>query len=171
MAYVMYPDVLGDFANHKRIYGEVMNIPTPVYLYGLPMHEEVQIELDEGKTLFIKLVAIGGENQDGEVTVYFELNGQPRSINIMTESAAANSTARRQAELGNEDHVGAPMPGLVVNVHVKEGDEILKNTPIAVMEAMKMETTIMAERDGVVGEVLVVAGDNVKAKDLLMVYK
>ncbi|MDD7984536.1 pyruvate carboxylase [Lentisphaera marina] len=171
MAYVMYPDVFVDFANHKRVYGEVMNIPTPVYFYGLPMHEEVQIELDEGKTLFIKLVAIGAENQDGECTVYFELNGQPRSINIITESAAANSTARRQAELGNEDQVGAPMPGLLVNVHVKVGDEIRKNTPIAVMEAMKMETTIMAERDGVIAEVLVVAGDNVKAKDLLVVYK
>jgi pyruvate carboxylase len=171
MAYVMYPDVFVEFANHKRIYGEVMNIPTPVYLYGLPMHEEVQIELDEGKTLFIKLVAIGAENSDGEVTVYFELNGQPRSINIMTEAAAANSSARKQAELGNEDHVGAPMPGMVVSIHVQAGDEIKKNTPIAVMEAMKMETTIMAERDGVVTEVLVEAGDNVKAKDLLLVYK
>ena len=128
-------------------------------------------DLDEGKTLFIKLVAIGAENSDGEVTVYFELNGQPRSINIMTEAAAANSTARRQAELGNDKHVGAPMPGMVVSLHVQPGDEIKKNTPIAVMEAMKMETTIMAEQDGVIAEVHVAAGDNVKAKDLLVVYK
>ena len=171
MAYLMYPDVFVEYAEHVRTYGEVMNIPTSVFFYGLPMHEEVQIELDEGKTLFIKLVAVGAENQEGEATVYFELNGQPRSINIMTASAAASAVTRRVADRTNPDHVGAPMPGMVVTVMVQPGDEVKANQPLAVMEAMKMETTITAERDGVIDEVLVNAKENVKAKDLLVTFK
>jgi pyruvate carboxylase len=171
MSYLMYPDVFIQYAEHRKKYEDVSVIPTDVFFYGLPMNEEVAIDIEEGKTLIFKQVAISPANDEGNCTVFFELNGQPREVVIANRKVAASVTSHPQAEEENIKHIGAPMPGMIVNVKVKVGDKVAKNDPLLVMEAMKMETTIYAEHDGEIGQILVKAKECVNARDLLIVYK
>jgi len=171
MSYLMYPDVFVQYAEHRREYGDVSVIPTPTCFYGLPMNEEIALNIEEGKTLIIKLVAISPADEEGNCAVFFELNGQPREVVIPNNKIASSVEKRAQAESGNLKHVGSPMPGMIVNVKVKAGDEVKKNDPLLTMEAMKMETTIYAEHDAIIAEVLIKAGESVKTKDLLISYK
>ncbi|GAN35328.1 MAG: pyruvate carboxylase [Candidatus Brocadia sinica] len=171
MSYLMYPDVFIQYAEHRKKYDDVSVIPTDVFFYGLPMNEEVALDIEEGKTLIFKLVAISPVNAEGDCTVFFELNGQPREVVIANRKVAASVTRRPQAEEGNSKHVAAPMPGMIVNVKVGVGDKVVKNDPLLIMEAMKMEATIYAEHDGEIGQILVKARECVEARDLLIVYK
>lgn len=171
MSYLMYPEVFSSYAEHKKEFGNVSVIPTDVFFYGAPLNEEISIDIEEGKTLIIKLVAISPPNAEGECKVFYELNGHPRDVIIANKQIAASVQVRPQAETGNVNHVGAPMPGMIVAVKVAAGDKVEKNDPLITMEAMKMETTIYAEQDGVIGEVTVKTGENVKTKDLLITYK
>lgn len=171
MSYLMYPDVFIKYAEHRKKYEDVSVIPTDVFFYGPPMNEEIYIDIEEGKTLIFKLVAISPANAEGNCTVFFELNGQPREVVIANRKATASVTSHPKAEEGNIKHIGAPMPGMIVNVKVKAGDKVTKNDPLMVMEAMKMETTIYAEHDGEIGQILVKAKECVNARDLLIVYK
>lgn len=171
MSYLMYPDVFIQYAGHRKKYDDVSVIPTDVFFYGLPMNEEVTLDIEEGKTLILKLVAISPVNAEGNCTVFLELNGQPREVVIPNRKVAASVIKRPQAEEGNIKHVGAPMPGMIVNVKVAVGDKVAKNDPLMIMEAMKMEATIYAEHDGEISQVLVKARDCVEAGDLLIVYK
>ncbi|TLD41691.1 MAG: Pyruvate carboxylase [Candidatus Jettenia ecosi] len=171
MSYLMYPDVFIQYAEHRKKYDDVSVIPTDVFFYGLPMNEEVAIDIEEGKTLIFKLAAISPSNVEGNCTVFFELNGQPREVVIANRKAADAVTKRPQTEEGNTKHVGAPMPGMIVTIKVAAGDKVAKNDPLLIMEAMKMEATIYAEHDGEIGQVLVKKRDCVEARDLLIVYK
>ena len=171
MSYLMYPDVFIQYAEHRKKYDDVSVIPTDVFFYGLPMNEEVTLDIEEGKTLILKLVAISPVNAEGNCTVFLELNGQPREVVIPNRKVTASVIKRPQAEEGNIKHVGAPMPGMIVNVKVAVGDKVAKNDPLMIMEAMKMEATIYAEHDGEISQVLVKARDCVEAGDLLIVYK
>ncbi|MFZ2099225.1 MAG: pyruvate carboxylase [Oricola sp.] len=170
-SYLMYPKVFTDFAHAQAMYGPVSSLPTPVYFYGLGSEEEVFAELEKGKTLVIRCLAVSDTDEKGMVTVFFELNGQPRRIKVPDRAhGASGSVARRKAEPGNEAHVGAPMPGVISTIGVTAGQEIKAGDVLVSIEAMKMETAIHAERDGKIGEVLVKAGDQIDAKDLLVVY-
>ncbi|KKO19993.1 MAG: pyruvate carboxylase [Candidatus Brocadia sp.] len=171
MSYLMYPEVFIQYAEHRKKYDDVSVIPTDVFFYGLPINEEVFIEIEEGKTLIFKLIAISPANEEGNCTVFFEYNGQPREVVIANRKITASVIKRPQAEDDNAKHVGAPMPGMVVNIKIAAGDTVSKNDPLLIMEAMKMETTVYAEHDGVIGQVLVKAKERVEAKDLLIVYK
>ncbi|MDN3515770.1 MAG: pyruvate carboxylase [Candidatus Brocadia sp.] len=171
MSYLMYPDIFIQYAEHKKKYDDVSVIPTDVFFYGLPMNEEVTFDIEEGKTLIFKLVAISPVNEEGNCTVFFEFNGQPREVVIANRKIAASIIKRPQAEEGNAKHIGAPMPGMVVNVKVKAHDKISKNDPLLIMEAMKMEATVYAEHDGEISQVLVKARESVEARDLLIIYK
>ncbi|WP_375566280.1 pyruvate carboxylase [Oceaniradius stylonematis] len=170
-AYLMYPKVFTDFALAQDKYGPVSALPTPNYFYGLPAAEEVFVDIEKGKTLVIRCLAVGEPDDKGMVTVFFELNGQPRRIKVPDRvHGAESSVARRKAEDGNEAHVGAPMPGVVSTVSVAGGQEVKKGDVLVSIEAMKMETALHAERDGTVSDVLVKAGDQIDAKDLLVIY-
>ncbi|WP_416797263.1 pyruvate carboxylase [Ciceribacter azotifigens] len=171
-SYLMYPKVFTDYALAAETYGPVSVIPTPNYFYGLPAGEELFVDLEKGKTLVIVNQAIGIANDKGMVTVFFELNGQPRRIKVpdRTHGAAAGAV-RRKTEAGNPAHIGAPMPGVVSTVAVSSGHKVKAGDVLLSIEAMKMETAIHADRDGVVAEVLVRAGDQIDAKDLLVVFE
>ncbi|CAG0945961.1 partial pyruvate carboxylase, partial [Anaerolineae bacterium] len=171
MSYLMYPDVFIQYAEHRKKYDDVSIIPTDVFFYGLPMNEEVAIDIEEGKTLIFKLVAISPVNVEGNCTVFFELNGQPREVVIANHKVGSSVIKRPQAEEGNIKHVGAPMPGMIVKVKVTAGNKVVKNDPLLIMEAMKMEATVYAEHDGEIGQVLVKTKECVEARDLLLVYK
>ena len=170
-SYLMYPKVFTDFALASETYGPVSVLPTPTYFYGLPVGEEIIVELERGKTLVVRNQAVGETNEKGMVTVFFELNGQPRSIRVPDRSRGAGAAVRRKADPGNDLHVGAPMPGVVSTVAVSAGQAVKTGDVLVSIEAMKMETALHAERDGKVAEVLARAGDQIDAKDLLIVYE
>jgi pyruvate carboxylase len=170
-SYLMYPKVFTDFAIAQDQYGPVSVLPTPNYFYGLPPGEELFADIEQGKTLVVLNQAIGETNQKGLVTVFFELNGQPRRIKVPNRAqGAANGAVRRKAEAGNAAQLGAPMPGVVSAVAVSAGQAVKAGDVLLSIEAMKMETALHAEKDGVIVEVLVRAGDQIDAKDLLIVF-
>ncbi len=168
-SYLMYPKVFTDFALATETYGPVSMLPTPAYFYGIPVGGELFVEIEKGKTLVIQNLAQGEPDDKGMVTVFFELNGQPRRVKV-PDRAAATTAKRPKAEMGNPCHIGAPMPGVVASVAATAGKKVKEGDLLLTIEAMKMETAIHAERDGVLSEVLVKTGDQIDAKDLLVVY-
>ncbi|APO76780.1 pyruvate carboxylase [Rhizobium etli 8C-3] len=170
-SYLMYPKVFTDFALASDTYGPVSVLPTPAYFYGLADGEELFADIEKGKTLVIVNQAMSGTDSQGMVTVFFELNGQPRRIKVPDRAhGASGAAARRKAEPGNAAHVGAPMPGVISRVFVSPGQAVSAGDVLVSIEAMKMETAIHAEKDGTIAEVLVKAGDQIDAKDLLVSY-
>ncbi|MCV6585202.1 MAG: biotin/lipoyl-binding protein, partial [Marinibacterium sp.] len=168
MGYLMYPKVFLDYMGRHKTYGPVRTLPTLTFFYGMEPGEEITAEIDPGKTLEIRLLTIGETDENGEVRVFFELNGQPRVVRVPDRSAAATATVRPKADAGNPDHVGAPMPGVVSGVAVKAGQKVNAGDLLLTIEAMKMETGIHAERDATVAAVHVSAGGQIDAKDLLV---
>ncbi|MBX9465642.1 MAG: pyruvate carboxylase [Aquamicrobium sp.] len=170
-SWLMYPKVFTDFAAAQEEYGPVSVLPTPSYFYGMEQEDEIFVDIERGKTLVIRCLAIGETDEKGMVTVFFELNGQPRRIKVPDRAhGASNGKARRKAEPGNAAHVGAPMPGVVSTVAATAGQTVKAGDVLLSIEAMKMETALHAERDGEIAEVLAKAGDQIDAKDLLVVY-
>ncbi len=170
-SYLMYPKVFTDFVAASETYGPVSILPTPVYFYGLRPDDEIFIDMEKGKTLVIRCAAIGEADDQGMVTVFFEVNGQSRRVKVPDRAHGAKGVrARRKAEPGNEHHIGAPMPGVISSLAVQSGQEVKAGDVLVSIEAMKMETALHADRDGKIAEVLVKAGDQIDAKDLLVVF-
>ena len=166
--YLMYPKVFLDYMGRHRNYGPVRTLPTPTFFYGMQPGEEISVEIDPGKTLEIRLQAVGETDETGEVKVFFELNGQPRVIRVPNRAVKAKTASRPKAQEGNSAHIGAPMPGVVASVSVQAGQKVSAGDLLLTIEAMKMETGIHAERTGVIGAVHVTPGAQIDAKDLLI---
>ncbi len=166
--YLMYPKVFLDYMGRHRTYGPVRTLPTRTFFYGMEPGEEITAEIDPGKTLEIRCQAIGETDESGEVRVFFELNGQPRVIRVPNRLVKATTAQRPKAEVGNPNHIGAPMPGVVATVAAVTGQEVKEGDLLLTIEAMKMETGIHAERDAVVKAVHVQPGGQIDAKDLLV---
>jgi pyruvate carboxylase len=164
----MYPKVYVDYMRDRQQFGPVRSVPTLNFFYGMVAGEEISLDIERGKTLIIRLIAISEAREDALRTVFFELNGLPRSVKIVDRSKRVLKAPRRKAESGNERHIAAPMPGMVSAVHVKVQSRITKGDVLVTLEAMKMETTVRAERDGIVDEMLVETGAQIDVKDLLL---
>jgi len=130
--------------------------------------QEVSIEIEPGKTLFIRLVNIGAVDAEGKRNVNFELNGMTRQLSIVDKSVKPTVKARVKADPAKANEVGAPIPGLVTALSVSVGAKVAKGDKLVTLEAMKMQTTIYAPCDGVVGEIAAHIGDAVESKDLLL---
>ncbi|MDQ2089286.1 pyruvate carboxylase [Marimonas arenosa] len=168
--YLMYPKVFLDYMGRHRTYGPVRTLPTRTFFYGMEPGEEISAEIDPGKILEIRLQAVGETNEDGEVKVFFELNGQPRVIRVPNRLVKSQTAQRPKAEDGNANHIGAPMPGVVASVAVTAGQQVHEGDLLLTIEAMKMETGIHAERDAVVKAVHAHPGGQIDAKDLLVEF-
>ena len=166
--YLMYPKVFLDYMGRHRTYGPVRTLPTRTFFYGMEPGEEIAAEIDPGKTLEIRCQAVSETDEKGEVKVFFELNGQPRVIRVPNRLVKSTTQARPKAEVGNANHVGAPMPGVVATVAVTAGQQVKEGDMLLTIEAMKMETGIHAERDATVKAVHVQPGGQIDAKDLLV---
>ena len=166
--YLMYPKVFLDYMGRHKTYGPVRCLPTRTFFYGMAEGEEISAEIDPGKTLEIRLQTVGETAEDGDVRVFFELNGQPRTIRVPNRKVAAQTAKRPKAEAGNAKHIGAPMPGVVATVGAVAGKPVHAGDLLLTIEAMKMETGIHADRDGVIKVVHVHAGAQIDAKDLLV---
>ena len=167
-SYLMYPKVFKDFAEARKLYGDLSELPTPTFFYGMREQEEISVDIDQGKTLVIRLQGISELPEEGVVRLFFELNGQSRQIRIPKAGSKAAQFERPKAEESNPNHIGAPMPGMVVRVAVAEGASVVKGEPLVVLEAMKMETVIAAPRDCKVAKVHIKSGTPVNARELLI---
>jgi pyruvate carboxylase len=151
-----------------RTYGPVRTLPTKTFFYGMQPGDEISAEIDPGKTLEIRMQARSQTNEDGIAKVFFELNGQPRVIRVTDRKVAVATAKMPKAEVGNPNHIGAPMPGVVASIGVHAGQKVKEGDLLLTMEAMKMETGIHAERDAVIKAVYVSPGGQIDAKDLLI---
>jgi pyruvate carboxylase len=171
LSYLLYPQVYLDFQKHSQQYGDTSTIPTANFFYGLQPGEETSIEIERGKTLFVKYLTTGEVREDGTRTVFFELNGQPRAVSVADHSVTATLKRHPKADPDDANHVAAPMPGKVSSVAVRAGQEVKAGARLLSIEAMKMETAVYAPRDAKVAEVFVEAGTVVEARDLLLALK
>ncbi len=169
LSYLMYPDVFMKFWRSKQEYGDVEVLPSPAFFYGMERGDEITVELEEGKALVIKFLAVGDARADGYRTIFFELNGQPREVDVRDKSLEVKGEQRVKADVTVPGQVGAPLPGVVTTIAVAEGQEVKKGDRLLVIEAMKMQSTVYAPVGGKVIKVLAKAGQQVESKDLLLV--
>jgi pyruvate carboxylase len=181
-SWLMYPKVYQDYSAHRRQFGDVSVLPTSVFFYGMALGgdeqgaEEIAIDIDRGKTLVIRLLGQTASREQDHSRLLFELNGQPRPVRVAERSAAAgknakaNKAGRPKAQAGNRAHVAAPMPGMVAQIAVKVGQSVSKGQALLSVEAMKMENSIAAERDGTIAAIHTAVGDTVQAQDLLLEF-
>lgn len=168
IAYALYPKVFLDYTKTYAQFGDISVLDTPTFLYGMTLGEEIEVEIERGKTLIVKLVSIGEARADGTRVIYFELNGQPREVVIKDESIKSSVAAKVKADAHNESHIGATMPGTVIKSVVNKGDKVNRGDHLMITEAMKMETTVQAPFSGTVKEIYVSDGESIQTGDLLI---
>ncbi len=168
---ILYPGVYEEFVKHRKEFSDTSVMNTPLFFYGLELGQEDWVDIEEGKTLVIKLSAVGELLADGTRIIYFELNGQPREVRVRDKSVKVEDAGRVKADPADPHQVGSPMPGKVVRVRVKRGDAVKKGEQLLVVEAMKIETPVVAPVDARVKEVLAAVGDEVDAGDLLVILE
>ena len=171
LSYLMYPKVFEEFFHKKLEYGSIRKLPTPAFFYGLRQNEELIVEIDKGKSILIRLLTIGEPDEDGKRKVFMRLNGQTRIIEIQDKKIEVHSKEHQKIEKGNPNHVGAPLQGKISQYFVKEGDKVKINMPLFTLEAMKMESTITATKEGIVKQILLPAATLVKSEDLVVVME
>ncbi|EOD49291.1 putative pyruvate carboxylase protein [Neofusicoccum parvum UCRNP2] len=167
-SYVMYPKVFEDFKKFQQKYGDLSVLPTRFFLSRPEIGEEFHVELEKGKVLILKLLAIGPlSEQTGQREVFYEMNGEVRQVTVDDKHAAIENTSRPKADSTDSSQVGSPMAGVVVEVRVHDGSDVKKGDPVAVLSAMKMEMVISAPHSGKIGSLGVREGDSVDAQDLI----
>ncbi len=168
LSYALYPKVYEEFARFEERFSDVSILNTPTFFYGLRLGEEIEVEIEQGKTLVIKLISVSKPLEDGTRIVYFELNGQSREVLIKDQDIKVTTAAKPKVDKSNPGHVGATMPGTVLKTLVSKGDKVRKGDHLIITEAMKMETTIQASFNGEVVAVHVKNGESIQAGDLLI---
>ncbi|MCL2546236.1 MAG: pyruvate carboxylase [Oscillospiraceae bacterium] len=171
VAYCLYPKVFKDYCANVKAYSDLSVLETSVFFNGLAVGQVTEVKIEDGKTLMIKLVSVGEANADGERNMIFELNGDRREIVVRDAKQSASSAVVTMANADNPMEIGASIPGTVNKINVKPGDKVKKNAVLAVIEAMKMETTVVSKVDGVIDQVLVREKQAVKAGELVVVMK
>jgi pyruvate carboxylase len=170
VSYALYPKVLREYMEHRALHGDTSVLPTPTFFYGLRVGEEAWIDIEPGKTLIVKLLSVGEIEADGARTLTFELNGQSRLMRVFDDTAKVTGPKRRKAS-SKPGEVGAPMPGRVIDLVTKVGENVKAGQKLLVTEAMKLETVVKAPVTGIVREIVSGAGESVEAGDLLVVVE
>ena len=171
MSHVMYPDVFIKFARAQQSYSDVGVLPTRPFFYGMTTGETIAVELEPGKTLVVKFLTVGELRPDGQRTVFFELNGQPREVSVRDKSQKTSGAPKEMADPSHSGHIGAPTPGIVTTVAVEQGQVVEKGQKLLILEAMKMQSTVYAPVAGKVARKLVQPGQAVETKELLLVIE
>ena len=164
----LYPKVFEEYSVTNKLFGDLSVIDTPEFLYGMRLGEEIEVEIEKGKTLIVKLVSISEPQPDATRVIYFELNGQPREVVIEDMNVESVTVRKQKADTSNEAHIAATMPGTVLKVATSKGAKVKRGEHLLITEAMKMETTIQAPFDGVVKDIYVTAGESISTGDLLV---
>jgi pyruvate carboxylase len=171
LSYALYPKVFEEYSAIYKEFGDVSVMATPEFLYGLRLGEEVEIQIEKGKTLIVKLVSISEPQSDATRVIYFEINGQPREVIIEDANLESDVVRKAKADPANRSHIAATMPGTVLKVAVDIGAKVKRGEHLLITEAMKMETTIQAPHDGVIKDIYVAAGESISTGDLLIEMK
>ncbi len=168
LSYKFFPKVFEDYWTFRRQFGDVSVVPTPIFFYGMKPGEDTTIEIARGKTLLIRLLSLGPVDEKGNRSVFFKLNGQTRAVELRDQSVQARQIENRKADKGDKRHVAAPLQGLLSKLLVARDEQVEKNQPLFVIEAMKMETTITAPQAGKIGHIELQAGALVNTQDLVL---
>lgn len=171
ISYALYPKVFMDYHRFYETYGDISVLDTLTFLYGMKLGEEIEVEIEQGKTLFVKLVSISEPRTDGTRVIYFELNGQSREVVVKDANVKSQVIARPTVDAGNEKQIGATMPGTIVDVICEKGEKVKKGDYLLITEAMKMETTVQAPFAGVVKDIHVKNGEAIAVNDLLVEFE
>lgn len=166
LSYALYPKVFEEYVGFNRVFGDVSVLDTSTFFYGLEPGKETAFTIEEGKTLIVKLLAVGELQPDGTRVIFYELNGRRRNGFVHDQASGVKSTQREKIDAANPGHVGAPMAGKVVELVVKAGEEVQEGQKLMVTEAMKMLNVIKSPMTGVVKKVHVGKGDDLAAGDL-----
>jgi pyruvate carboxylase len=167
-SYLMYPQVFLDFAKHEREFSEVSVLPTHAFFYGLRPREEINVAIEAGKSLIVRLVAVSEPDKDSRRTITYELNGMTREAFIADKKITPQAKTRPKADINDALQMAAPIPGLIASIAVSVGQKVAKGEKLLMMEAMKMQTTVYAANDGVVEAITAAVGETVESKDLLI---
>ncbi|MFY8022360.1 MAG: biotin/lipoyl-containing protein, partial [Bacteroidia bacterium] len=165
LSWCFYPKVFEDYALKREAYGELYHLPTPAFFFGMKQGEELIIELAPGKNILVRMINVVDEG-DGKKTVFFRLNGQTRSIEVIDKHNQTAKHSNRKAKEGHE--VGSPLQGRLSKILVKEGDSIQKNSPLFTVEAMKMESTVISPLSGTVKSIVLKEGSLIEQDDLII---
>jgi len=168
VSYALYGKVIEDYFNFNKEYGDVWVLSTKDFFFPLNIGEETVIDLEEGKTIFVKLIAIGEADSKGQRTLTFEVNGESRFVTVKDLSLQASLKQNPKGDKSNQSHIIATMPGKISKILVKEGDFVNKNQPVCITEAMKMETKIVSLKEGKVKNILLKEGDSIEEQDLII---
>ena len=171
VSWCLYPKVVEEFCRHRQEYGYITRMGSHVFFDGMALGETTQISIEDGKTLVIKYLGLGDLNEDGTRNVQFELNGMRREIAVNDPSAESRVAATPMANPSDKSQIGSSIPGMISKISVIPGQSVKKNQVLAVIEAMKMETSVVARMDGTVDQILVQEGSAVKAGELLITMK
>ena len=171
LCYLMYPQIFVDFDRHRKEFGDTLAVPTEVFFHGMRPGTETTVELEQGKTIIVKFLTLGGPDEDGTREIFFELNGQPRSTRIPDRSLKSTVTHHVKADPGQPGHVASPMPGKVSALVVQVGQQVKKGDKLLSIEAMKMETAVYAPVSGEIKDIRVKTGTPVQSRDLLLVVE
>jgi len=168
LSYSLYPKVYEDYCRHDKEFGYLMRMGSHIFFNGMAAGETTQINIEDGKTLVIKYLGLGDHNDDGTRTVIFELNGMLRQINVKDPDSSGTARSVIIADPNDKSQVGAPIPGLITKINCKVGDKVKENDSLAVLEAMKMETSVVAPIEGTIKEITAKEGDTVEAGELII---
>ena len=171
LAYALYDKIFEDYVKTNDQFGDISVLDTPTFIYGLKIGEEIEVEIEQGKTLIIKLISIGQPQQNGKRILYFDLNGQSRELLIDDNSIEVKSNSVPIADSANPNHIAATMPGTVLKVLTSNGNHVKRGDHLLITEAMKMETTVQAPKDGVIKQIYVKAGDGLSVGNLLIEFE
>jgi len=166
LSYKMYPKVYEDYYKNQLLFGDLSAMPTPAFLYGLKQDEEIMITIEEGKTIIVKYLYMSEPDESGLRNVTFELNGQARRIKVLDKTIKIERPQHVKAT--KKGDIGAPLQGRLSRILVKPGEEVKKNAPLYVIEAMKMESIVSAPFEGIVGNVVLNEGTVVEQEDLVL---
>ncbi len=171
LSYKLYPKVFTDAYNNHIKYGNVVNIPTKNFFFGMEKNEEIMIELEPGKRILVSLMQKSEPDLHGNVSIFFKINGQMRNVIIKNKSVKSEVKENAKADASNDKEIGAPLQGLLSRVLVKKGEEVKENQPLFIIEAMKMETTVTAVTKGVIDKIELKSGSLVNTDDLILTLK
>jgi pyruvate carboxylase len=168
LSYLLYPEVFLKYDKFRQTYADVSVLPTPAFFYGLKSGEEITVEIASGKSLIIKFLTISEPHPDGTRTLFFELNGQPREVNVRDRALRVTERTHPKADPADPGQIGAPTAGVIGLITAQANQVVERGAKLLTLEAMKMQSNIYAPIAGRITKLLVTSGQHVEAKDLLV---